>query len=257
MAYTFVRSVINADDYRELQERNGHWVARIKEEENADGTITVAECATQAEPQMEVVRAAYNTWLNKQQERKLLASKAEKIVEIDTFDKSPEVNAFVVNGVTAWLDKSDRVGLMNSIQIEQNCGKATTMLWLGGQSFEMGCTKAIQLLSAVELYAMECYNVTATHKAEVASLTAIDDVEAYDVTAGYPQKVSVTVGDDMTVETDKSIAEAVAAITDDSTTVLTLQERMTNLEARVGALEADAAAASGETGAAMMIDDEL
>lgn len=257
MAYTFVRSVINADDYRELQERNGHWVARIKEEENADGTITVAECATQAEPQMEVVRAAYNTWLNKQQERKLLASKAEKIVEIDTFDKSPEVNAFVVNGVTAWLDKSDRVGLMNSIQIEQNCGKATTMLWLGGQSFEMGCTKAIQLLSAVELYAMECYNVTATHKAEVASLTAIDDVEAYDITAGYPQKVSVTVGDDMTVETDKSIAEAVAAITDDSTTVLTLQERMTNLEARVGALEADAAAASGETGAAMMIDDEL
>lgn len=255
MAYTFVRSVINADGYKELQERNGHWLARIKEEENGDGTITVAECATQAEPQMEVVRAAYNTWLNKQQERRLLASKAEKIVEIDAFDRSSEVNAFVVNGVTAWLDKADRVGLMNSIQIEQNCGKATTTLWLGGQSFEMGCTKAIQLLSAVELYAMECYNVTATHKAEVASLTAIDDVEAYDVTAGYPQKVSVAVGDDMTVEADKSIAEAVAAITDDNTTVLTLQERVTSLEARVGALEADAAQSGGE--AAMAIDEEL
>lgn len=39
---------------------------------------------------------------------------------------------------------------------------------------KMSCDKAIQLLSALEMYALECFNVTATHKKAVAELTDIE-----------------------------------------------------------------------------------
>ena len=45
------------------------------------------------------------------------------------------------------------------------------------------------MLSALEMYALECFNVTAAHKAAVAELKTIKEVEAFDVTADYPQQL--------------------------------------------------------------------
>lgn len=42
-----------------------------------------------------------------------------------------------------------------------------------------------------ELYALECYNVTASHKANIEQLTTIEEVEAYDYTIGYPEKLVI------------------------------------------------------------------
>ena len=41
------------------------------------------------------------------------------------------------------------------------------------------------MLSALEMYDLECFNVTAAHKAEVNGMTDIGNVLAYDVAAGY------------------------------------------------------------------------
>ena len=46
------------------------------------------------------------------------------------------------------------------------------------------------MLSALELYALECYNVTAAHKANVMALESVDDVVAYDYESGYPDKLN-------------------------------------------------------------------
>lgn len=125
------------------------------------------------------------------QEEQLSLAKKKKINEISVYDKSEAVNQFTLNGIPVWLDKDTRVGLMNSTQIEMAAGHDTTTLWLGSTSLVVNCDLAIQLLSSLELYALECYNKTAEHKANVEKLTGIEEVEAYDHTTGYPDKLNL------------------------------------------------------------------
>lgn len=113
--------------------------------------------------------------------------------EIEEYDVSPSVNGFILNGLLVWLDKSTRVGLMNSTTIAKAAGQKTTTLWLGGLKLVVDCDKAIQLLSALEMYALECFNVTASHKQAVSELTTIEEVEAYDYKSGYPKMLEMSV----------------------------------------------------------------
>lgn len=116
---------------------------------------------------------------------------ARKLAEIEAYDMSEAVNGFVLDGVTVWLDKATRVGLMNSLNCEKAAGHTETTLWLGTWAISLNVERAMQLLAAVELYALECYNVTAAHKATVESLGSAEEVEAYDHTAGYPDKLTI------------------------------------------------------------------
>lgn len=127
------------------------------------------------------------------EKEELEQAKADKIAEITAYDTSSAVNGFVLNGAVVWLDKATRVGLMNSTTIAKGLGQATTTLWLGDTKLEVGCDMAIQLLSALEMYALECFNVTAAHKKAVAELTDIGEVLSYDYTKGYPEKLMMNV----------------------------------------------------------------
>lgn len=123
----------------------------------------------------------------------LKAAKKAVVAEIDAYDASPAVNGFTLNGSLVWLDKATRVGLMNSTNIAKATGSANTTLWLGGERMVVPCDKAIQLLSALEMYALGCFNVTASHKAAVEAMTTIDEVLAYDYTKGYPEQLKMEV----------------------------------------------------------------
>lgn len=127
------------------------------------------------------------------EEEKLEQAKVEKTAEITAYDTSDKVNGFMLNGLLVWLDKATRVGLMNSTTIAKAAGQETTTLWLGGLKLVVDCDKAIQLLSALEMYALECFNVTASHKATVNELTTIEEVEAYDYKTGYPKMLEMSV----------------------------------------------------------------
>lgn len=124
-----------------------------------------------------------------------LTAAAQKMVQeqIDKYDTSPSVNGFMLNGLRVWLNKDTRVGLMNSTQIAKAMGKATTTLWFGGMQIEVNCDKAIGLLSALEMYALECFNVTAAHKKAVAELNTVEEVLEYDYTKGYPEQLKMEV----------------------------------------------------------------
>ena len=123
----------------------------------------------------------------------LAAVKLGKLSDISAYDTSSAVNGFVLNGQTVWLDKATRVGLMNSTNIAKAMGSETTDLWLGGTKLTVGCDKAIQLLSALEMYALECFNVTAAHKKAVEGMKTVDEVLEYDYTKGYPEKLKMEV----------------------------------------------------------------
>lgn len=113
--------------------------------------------------------------------------------KIEEYDTSTNVNGFQLNGVTVWLDKATRVGLMNSTTIAKNMENENTTLWLGNIKIEVNCDKAIQLLSVLEMYALQCFNVTATHKKTVSELTSIKEVEDFDITADYPDQLVISI----------------------------------------------------------------
>ena len=123
----------------------------------------------------------------------LTAAQREVLSAIEAYDASDSVNTFILNGHEVWLDKATRVGLMNSTTIAKAMGQATTTLWLGEAKLVVDCDKAIQLLSALEMYALECFNVTAAHKKAVTEMTTLEDVLGYDYTGGYPQKLTMEV----------------------------------------------------------------
>lgn len=113
-----------------------------------------------------------------------------KIDEILRYDSSEEVNTFYMQEQRMWLDKATRAGLMLRFQAEQAMGNEYTTLWYGVNQYELPLLGAFQMLYALEVYASQCYDNTQKHLAAIQGLQEIEEVESYDYTIGYPEKLS-------------------------------------------------------------------
>ena len=113
-------------------------------------------------------------------------------VQIEAYDSSDAVNQFILNGYGMWLDKATRVGLVNSIQIEKNTGRNITTLWYQGSQFQLPVDIALSLLTQVELYALDCYNVTAKHLADIEVAESVENLQQFDIMWHiYPQRLDL------------------------------------------------------------------
>ena len=191
----FIKTFIPQGDFSEKYEHGGmmvrHLAAALDEKMEA---YECYECTVPiSEYDEDEIQKAFVEFSAKMDALKLEQTKADKVAEITAYDTSSAVNGFMLNGLLVWLDKATRVGLMNSTTIAKAAGQETTTLWLGGVKLVVDCDKAIQLLSALEMYALECFNVTASHKAAVGELKTIEEVEAYDYKAGYPKMLEMSV----------------------------------------------------------------
>ena len=191
----FIKTFIPQGDFREKYEHGGMMVrhlAAVLDEKM--GAYECYECTVPiGEYDEGEIQKAFVEFTAKMDALKLKQAKADKIAEIAAYDTSDKVNGFILNDMLVWLDKATRVGLMNSTTIAKAAGQQTTTLWLGGLKLVVDCDKAIQLLSALEMYALECFNVTASHKQSVSELTTIEEVEAYDYKSGYPKMLEMSV----------------------------------------------------------------
>ena len=191
----FIKTFIPQGDFREKYEHGGMMVrhlAAVLDEKM--GAYECYECTVPiGEYDEGEIQKAFAEFTAKMDALKLKQAKVEKIAEITAYDTSDKVNGFMLNGLLVWLDKATRVGLMNSTTIAKASGQETTTLWLGGMKLVVDCDKAIQLLSALEMYALECFNVTASHKQAVSELTTIEEVEAYNYKSGYPKMLEMSV----------------------------------------------------------------
>ena len=115
--------------------------------------------------------------------------KRYKKLEIEDYDKSSNVNMFYMNDIPVWLDKATRSGLMLRFTSEKMMSKTNTSLWYNNHMFEIPLYKAFHMLYALENYASECYDNTQKHLAAIDELETIEDVENYDYTLGYPEKL--------------------------------------------------------------------
>lgn len=192
---SFVRTFIPADLFKKEYALGGLTIYHIDEQLNVEmSAYECWECSVRSgEYTQDEVMAAFEEFKAKLAASELATTKAQKIAEIEAYDTSSTVNGFVLNGTVVWLDKAIRVGLMNSTSITKAMGQPTTTLWLGESKMEVPCDTAIQLLSALEMYALECFNVTAAHKKAVSELTDIAEVLAYDYTRGYPAQLKMEV----------------------------------------------------------------
>ncbi len=191
----FIKTFIPQGDFREKYEHGGMMVRHLSAVlDEKMGAYECYECTVPiGEYDEGEIQNAFAEFSAKMDALKLKQAKVDKIAEIAAYDTSSSVNGFMLNGLLVWLDKATRVGLMNSTTIAKAAGQQTTTLWLGGIKLVVDCDKAIQLLSALEMYALECFNVTASHKQAVSELTTIEEVEAYDYKSGYPKMLEMSV----------------------------------------------------------------
>jgi hypothetical protein len=88
-----------------------------------------------------------------------------------------------------WLDKETRTGLKLRFEAEIAMGKTDTTLWADGVQYPLPLSTAVKMLYALEVYASMCYDNTQAHLAAIDAMTTVEEVEAYDHTSGYPEKL--------------------------------------------------------------------
>ena len=103
------------------------------------------------------------------------------------------MNGFILNGQRVWLDFELRDRVYQGNERLLRIGRTDTALWLGKQCYNLSIEQAQNIISHIEAYAKDCYNVTASHKKAVSELTSIEEVEKYDITAGYPAQLKMEV----------------------------------------------------------------
>ena len=123
-------------------------------------------------------------------EELLARAKANKIAELEAYNDSDSVNEFSISNNPMWLNFDERSRLQKAVDAKEAMGKTSmTKVWNGVDfTFPLSTWKA--MLAALEDYAFDCQNVTDSHKAAINALESVEDVEEYDFTTGYPEKLS-------------------------------------------------------------------
>lgn len=121
-----------------------------------------------------------------QSEDDVEAWKSIRKMQVQGYDSSEKVNCFYLNDISLWLDKATRVGLVNSITIEKNAKRDKTCLWFGSHNVKMSVDAALDALSQLELYALDCYNITAQHLVDIDECETVDELRMFDISADYP-----------------------------------------------------------------------
>lgn len=129
--------------------------------------------------------------------RTLEQAKREKLSDIDSYDNSDAVNGFdIVMGedtMTAWIHPEKRANYKNSLDSAELLGLEEVHPVFNGIQLTLETAMAKIALAQIQIYADRCFIVTETHKANVEALESIEDVDAYDNTTGYPERLTFTI----------------------------------------------------------------
>lgn len=110
------------------------------------------------------------------------------IDKITKYDVSENVNLFYLQGNPMWLNDIKRTSLIKSTNIRKSQGAITTVLWDDDNNkYDIPVDIALNMLNTLEMYALDCYNMTAQHKKNISEMDSIEDVLNYDYMAGYPK----------------------------------------------------------------------
>lgn len=121
------------------------------------------------------------------EENPLSVVKLAKLKGLYEYDKSNNVNGFYYNGQFMWLDRETRSVLKNTIESLETVGRNTLNIWYGDNNINLNLEDAKYLLSLLEVYATDCYNITEQHRLSIIGMTTVEDVKNYNFKEGYPE----------------------------------------------------------------------
>ncbi|WP_195252094.1 DUF4376 domain-containing protein [Hoylesella timonensis] len=124
-------------------------------------------------------------------EEELQRAKEVKIAEIASYSDSDAVNSLTFNGIKTWLTRTVRDGYNTSITAAKNLGEPNVTFMVGDNEMQLPVEQARRVLDLVQRYADACFLVTERHKRAVRALQTVDEVESYDYTKGYPEKLAL------------------------------------------------------------------
>lgn len=119
-----------------------------------------------------------------------------KIRELERYDESSAVNeCFITYNdqlFPYWSSKSERNDLKQAVLNYRDKGYSDYRLDLRdvGVSLSFSCDALLSMLSDLEVYAIQCFNVTTDHLYAIRSLTSVGSIMSYDFTTGYPPKLA-------------------------------------------------------------------
>lgn len=122
-------------------------------------------------------------------EELLERAKASKIANLQAYDSSDAVNSFSVDDKDMWVPADKRAVLRVSIDAYKALGaESITKVW-NGQEYTFTVAEWNTKLNQVEVYASECFNQTQRHLAAIKQIDNIEDLNNYDFTTDYPDKL--------------------------------------------------------------------
>lgn len=188
----FVYTVIPVSEYKDKHEVGNRTIFRFNPVEEGD-IITCIECSVNTEDaNEEQIKNDLNTFINQSNIKKNNRKILNVISKINQYDKSSQVNCVTINGMHTWFDKATRVGLRNSTNVLKKLGNETTSLWVNNKEITIKCDQLTDMLDKLEVYALNCFDITSKHKRNVYQLSTIEEIENYDYTSGYPEKLTFT-----------------------------------------------------------------
>lgn len=127
----------------------------------------------------------------------------EKITQLLLHDSSSDVNTCYISYnnqiLPYWANKTERSTLKTAINDCISAGREYYRLDLRdlNVSISIKCSEILMMLTQLEVYAIDCYNVTTDHLIKIKGFETIEEIEAYDFTLGYPEKLTFTINNDI------------------------------------------------------------
>lgn len=118
--------------------------------------------------------------------------KEVKLKELADYDKSDNVNSLKINDGSVWFDKDTRSALSTSIDSASLLDETSITYVINDIEFSIEIPKAKQMLAIIQRYADSCFLVTEAHKRAIKGLSEAEVIVNYDVSIGYPTKLSLT-----------------------------------------------------------------
>ena len=118
-------------------------------------------------------------------------AKSAKIAEIAAYSDSDAVNSLTFNGIKTWLTPNIRANYLVSLDAAELLGETDITFVVEGVQASLPIKQVRLLLAKIQRYADACFIVTERHKIAVRALQTVEEVEAYDYTSGYPEKLAL------------------------------------------------------------------
>ena len=137
------------------------------------------------------VREVWDMALTPPYERTVEDARHELLDKIERYNVSKNVDSFIVNDtITHWFTVQERLNYKQSIEAAKLLGVETLSFYIGDIKMDITPDQAEQMLALIQLYADQCFMTTKQHKLNAQALETIEEIDAYDHTKDYPEKLN-------------------------------------------------------------------